>query len=263
MSRGPGGDSGFARAREILAQSRRVAAFSGAGLSAESGLPTFRDSETDALWARYDPLELASVEGFAANPGRVIDWYNWRRGRYAGVEPNAAHRALAAQARMIQITQNVDNLLEQAGAAPARVHHLHGSILDDRCHSPACEHRESVDPANPLPLRACPRCGDRMRPAVVWFGETLPEDVWLRAQSLCTALDCLLVVGTSATVYPAAGLIELARHHGSRIVVVDPNPGAAGDLADVYLGGAAGELLPALLGGLDLASDPGALAGDG
>ena len=254
MKRDPGADAGFARAREILAHSRRVAAFSGAGLSAESGLPTFRDSETDALWARYDPYELASADGFAANPGRVIDWYNWRRGRYAGVQPNAAHRALAAQARMIQITQNVDNLLEQAGAAPDRVYHLHGSILDDRCDNAACDYREPIDPAKPLPLRACPRCGDRMRPAVVWFGETLPEDAWRRAQSLCAALDCLLVVGTSATVYPAAGLIEVARHHGSRVIVVDPNPGAAGDLAEVYLRGAAGELLPLLLDGLDLGS---------
>jgi len=242
------------QAREILASSPRVAAFSGAGLSAESGLPTFRDTETDALWARYDPTELASATGFADNPERVIDWYNWRRSRYSKVQPNAAHQALAAQARMVQITQNVDNLLEQAGVKPELVYHLHGSILDDRCHNPACEYRESVDPENPPALRACPRCGDYMRPAVVWFGENLPLDTWERAQRLCTLLDCLLVVGTSATVYPAAGLIELARQCDSRVIVVDPNPGGAGNMADVYLAGAAGEVLPALLDGFDLAS---------
>ena len=246
----------LALARDMLAGSRRVATFSGAGLSAESGLATFRDPDPDALWSRFDPIELASVAGFEANPGRVIDWYNWRRGRYAGVEPNAAHRALAAQTRMIQITQNVDHLLEQAGVPPQQVYHLHGSILFDRCHNPGCDHRQQIDPAIPQPLSACPRCGGRMRPAVVWFGENLPTAIWDRAQSLCRALDCLLVVGTSATVYPAAGLVELARRHDSRVIVIDPNPGAAANYADVFLEGSAAEVLPALLDGFDLASIP-------
>lgn len=254
MTVAPALDSRLQEAREILAASGRVAAFSGAGLSADSGLPTFRDAETDALWSRFDPIELASVEGYRANPQRVIDWYNWRRGRYATVRPNAAHLALATQPRMIQITQNVDNLLEQAGVEPARIYHLHGSILQDRCHNSACGHSEAVDPEKPMPLRDCPLCGDRMRPAVVWFGENLPEATWIRAQELCMALDCLLVIGTSATVYPAAGLITLARRHGSRVIVVDPNPGAAGDLADVYLSGFASEIMPPLLDGFDLAS---------
>lgn len=244
----------LAQARELLATCHRVAAFSGAGLSAESGLATFRDPDPDALWSRFDPTELASVAGFEENPQRVIDWYNWRRRRYAGVEPNPAHRALAAQPRMIQITQNVDNLLEQAGVAPQQVYHLHGSILHDRCHNPDCEQREAIDPATPQALRDCPRCGDRMRPAVVWFGENLPEATWMRAQSLCMALDCLLVIGTSATVYPAAGLISLARRHHSRVIVVDPNPGAAGNEADVCLAGSAAEVLPTLLDGFELAS---------
>ena len=246
----------LAAARAILAGSHRVAAFSGAGLSAESGLATFRDPDTDALWSRFDPIELASVPGFEANPERVIDWYNWRRGRYAGVRPNAAHRALAAQARMIQITQNVDHLLEQAGVPAQQVYHLHGSILRDRCNNPGCEHSETIDPEIPLTLRACPRCGDRMRPAVVWFGENLPRATWDRAQGLCMALDCLLVIGTSATVYPAAGLIELARQYDSRVIVIDPNPGAAADAADVYLAAPAAAVLPALLEGFDLASNP-------
>lgn len=244
------------QARELLARSQRVAAFSGAGLSAESGLATFRDPDPDALWSRFDPTELASVDAFEANPKRVLDWYNWRRSVLAGVRPNAAHRALAAQSRMIQITQNVDNLLEQAGAAPPQVYHLHGSILHDRCHNPGCEYRELVQLENPSPLRDCPRCGARLRPAVVWFGENLPEKTWYRAQQLCAALDCLLVVGTSATVYPAAGLITLARQYGSSVIVVDPNAGEAGDAADIYLAGVAGRILPPLLDGLDLASNP-------
>jgi len=246
----------LAAARDILAGSHRVAAFSGAGLSADSGLATFRDPDTDALWSRFDPLELASVFGFETNPERVIDWYNWRRGKYARVRPNAAHRALALQARMIQITQNVDHLLEQAGVPPPQVYHLHGSILRDRCNNPGCEHSETIDPEIPQTLRACPRCGDRMRPAVVWFGENLPQATWDRAQRLCMALDCLLVIGTSATVYPAAGLIELARQYDSRVIVIDPNPGVAADDADVYLEASAAAVLPALLEGFDLASNP-------
>ena len=243
------------QARQLLANCRRVAAFSGAGLSADSGLPTFRDPSTDALWARFDPTELASIQAFEADPQRVIDWYNWRRGQYAQVRPNAAHRALAAQNRMIQITQNVDNLLEQAGAAAERIYHLHGSILEDHCHNPACEHRETIDPANPPPLRACPRCGNQMRPSVVWFGEDLPVETWSKAQQLCARIDCLLVIGTSATVYPAAGLISLARNNDCRVIVVDPNAGAASGVADVFLQGAAADLLPALLDGFDLASE--------
>lgn len=247
-------DNDLESAREILATSARVAAFSGAGLSAESGLPTFRDSGTDALWSRYDPTELASLGGFEAHPQRVIDWYQWRRARYARVSPNPAHLALAAQPRMIQITQNVDDLLEQAGVAPERVYHLHGSIMYDRCHAPDCDFAERIDPEKSVGLRACPVCGDRLRPAVVWFGESLPEKVWREAQQLCLNLDCLLVIGTSATVYPAAGLIELARGRRSRVIVIDPNPGAAGKLADIYLRGNAAAVLPALLDGFDLAS---------
>ena len=244
------------QARELLVRSQRVAAFSGAGLSAESGLATFRDPDPDALWSRFDPTELASVGAFEVHPERVIDWYNWRRSVLAGVRPNAAHLALAAQSRMIQVTQNVDNLLEQAGVVPRQVYLLHGSILHDRCHNPSCEYREPVQLENPSPLRACPRCGARLRPAVVWFGENLPEKTWHHAQQLCTALDCLLVVGTSASVYPAAGLITLARQHGSSVIVVDPNQGEAGGAADIHLAGQAGTILPSLLDGLDLASNP-------
>ena len=243
------------RARELLGRSARVAAFSGAGLSAESGLSTFRDPDTDALWSRFDPTELASVHGFQENPGRVIEWYAWRRRKYAAVAPNAAHRALASQPDMIQITQNVDHLLEQAGVPADRVLHLHGSILSDRCHNEACDYREDVDPENPPALRDCPHCGSALRPAVVWFGESLPQQTWQQAQELCLQLDCLVVVGTSASVYPAAGLITLARQSGSRIIIIDPSPGAADDLAEITLRAAAGEVLPALLRGFELRSE--------
>ena len=241
-------------ARAWLAQSRRVAAFSGAGLSAESGLSTFRDPDPDSLWSRFDPTELASPEGFAANPERVIDWYNWRRRILASVAPNPAHRALAAQTELVQVTQNVDDLLERAGAPAARVCHLHGSILQDRCNAADCAYREPVDLADAPGLRACPRCAAPLRPAVVWFGEPLPQQAWLRAQHLCASVDCLLVIGTSATVYPAAGLVELARQNGSRIIVVDPADSAAGAASDIHLQRPAGEIVPVLLAGLQLSS---------
>ena len=244
----------IAAARDLLAGSARVAAFSGAGLSAESGLATFRDPDSDALWSRFDPTELASLAGFEANPEQVIDWYNWRRGKLAAVTPNAAHRALAAQSKMLQITQNVDCLLELAGVDDERIFHLHGSIMRDRCHNPTCAYSEDIELDRPLPLRHCPQCDAYLRPAVVWFGEALPRETWIQAEDLCRKLDCLLVVGTSATVYPAAGLIDVARGYGASVIVVDPNPGVAGAQADICIAAAAGEILPALLEGLSLTS---------
>lgn len=244
----------FNKARHLLENSARVAAFSGAGLSAESGLATFRDPDPEALWSRFDPTELASVSGFEANPQRVIDWYNWRRSLLAKVEPNAAHRALAMQSRMTQITQNVDHLLELAGVPASKVFHLHGSITRDRCHEPDCSYQEEVELEKPSTLRGCPLCGGCMRPAVVWFGESLPENIWHKAQDLCTRLDSLLVVGTSATVYPAAGLIALSKQHRCKVLVIDPSPESTIGIADISLTGTAGDILPALLDGLDLAS---------
>ena len=242
------------KARDLLKNSARVAAFSGAGLSAESGLATFRDPDPESLWSRFDPAELASVSGFETNPERVIDWYNWRRGILAKVAPNAAHRALATQSQMMQITQNVDHLLELAGVPASNVYHLHGSITRDRCHESDCDYYEDVDLAKPPMLRACPLCGGRMRPAVVWFGEDLPQSIWHSAQVLCTRLDSLLVVGTSARVYPAAGLITLAKQYQCRVIVIDPNPDSTRDIGDLNLKGSAGEILPELLDGLNLAS---------
>ncbi len=244
------------QAREILAGACSTLCFSGAGLSAESGIATFRDSETHALWSRFDPMQLASQQGFADNRQRVIDWYNWRRQTLATTHPNPGHRALASQTGLIQITQNVDNLLERAGCLPANVIHLHGDITADRCNNPNCGYREPVDLLHPPALRTCPHCHDWLRPAVVWFGETLPEQAWQQAENLARQCDCLLVVGTSATVYPAAGLIHIARRHQARVIVINTQPSDASGLADVELIGASGSLLPRLLDNLSLHSLP-------
>jgi NAD-dependent deacetylase len=181
--------------------SRRTAVFSGAGLSAESGIATFRGNDGHALWSQFNPMELASVAGFEDNPARVIEWYNWRRTQLARAQPNAAHRVLAKHSQLVQITQNVDDLLERAGVAASDVLHLHGTIGRDRCMA-SCGYEEAIDLAHPPPLSDCPRCGAYLRPAVVWFGEALPQGVWSWAERICSELDCLLVVGTSATVAP-------------------------------------------------------------
>jgi len=236
----------LASARALLAQCRKIVCFSGAGLSAESGIATFRDTETDALWSRFDPTELASPEGFAAHPQRVIDWYNWRRQKVATAQPNPAHEALAQRPDIIQVTQNVDDLLERAGCKPEAVIHLHGHITHDRCHQ-RCGFQQKIDLAQPPGLRNCPMCNAPLRPAVVWFGETLPEFAWRQAEQHCQDADCLLVIGTSATVYPAAGLIQLTKACGGKVLVINTQPSGASQLADMELIGPCGDWLPQLL----------------
>lgn len=235
-------------ARAALAAARRAAVFSGAGLSAESGLATFRGSNDDALWSQFNPMELASQAGFADNPERVIAWYNWRRGQLAAAEPNAAHRALAAHPRLMEITQNVDDLLERAGVPAAKVLHLHGTIGKDRCNDGDCGYEEAIDLSDPPALRRCPRCeNEYLRPSVVWFGEPLPHGVWYEAQRLCTEIDCLLVVGTSATVYPAAGLIEDVAANGGTVISINTEPSGSFGPNHLELVGPASVLLPQLL----------------
>lgn len=239
-------DSAVAAARALLAQCEKIVCFSGAGLSAESGISTFRDTETDALWSRYDPTQLASPEGFAADPKLVIQWYNWRRNAIAKASPNPAHLALAKRPDIIQVTQNVDDLLERAGCKQEAVIHLHGNITHDRCHA-RCGFQLKIDLSHPPGLRHCPMCDAPLRPAVVWFGETLPEWAWQQAEKHCRLADCLLVIGTSASVYPAAGLIQLTKACGGKVLVVNTQPSGASDLADMELIGPCGEWLPLLL----------------
>ncbi len=240
-------------ARAILKEAEHVAVFSGAGLSAESGIATFRDTETDALWSRFNPMELASVTGFEANPQRVVDWYCWRRTKVAKARPNPAHLALAKQPSLIHITQNVDDLSERAGADEQNILHVHGKITKDHCHA-ACGYEETVDLHDPPAFRRCPQCDSLMRPSVVWFGESLPADIWARAIAVCQRADCLLVIGTSATVYPAAGLIEVVHANRGRIIIVNTNPGEGSHFATVELIGPAGEIVPGLLDGIEIYS---------
>lgn len=232
-------------ARQRIAQAARPISFSGAGLSAESGIATFRDKSDDALWAKFDPAQLASQDGFRANPSLVIDWYNQRRESVAAAKPNAAHKALGGQHGWHHITQNVDHLLEVGGADPDIVFHLHGSLYEDHCNG-GCGHCEKIDMANPPGLRNCAACGDQMRPSVVWFGEALSNAVFERAVTEVESADLMLVVGTSARVMPAANLIRLARQNDAEIIIVNTEASESVEDGDIELVGKASELLARL-----------------
>lgn len=237
-----------------LRDARHVVVFTGAGVSAESGLSTFRDATT-GLWSRFDPTRLATAEAFAANPDLVWGWYEWRRMKVRRAEPNAAHRALAALEakvpRTTLITQNVDDLHERAGSrAPIR---LHGSLFAPRCFDCGASAGALADPpadfedGSPLPPPRCAACGGPIRPGVVWFGEALPEGAMQKAFGAARECDVLLSVGTSGAVYPAAEIPREARRHGAVIVEVNPNATDLDDVADYRLRGPAAEILPRLL----------------
>ncbi|MDT3680230.1 MAG: NAD-dependent deacylase [Burkholderiaceae bacterium] len=246
-------DPALVRARGWLREAQRVVVFTGAGVSAESGIPTFRDALT-GLWARFDPQALATEDGFRADPALVWRWYAERRAAVMKARPNAAHEAIAGYEarggrRVDVVTQNVDGLHRRAGSRS--VLELHGDITRVKCLE-GCGTPESIEPAfdwrsdsrEPPP---CPRCGAPLRPDVVWFGEFLPEAVLAEAQRAASGCDAMLVVGTSALVYPAAELPALARRGGARLVVVDPGQTAIDDIADACIRAPAAVALPSLL----------------
>jgi NAD-dependent deacetylase len=222
--------------------------FSGAGISKESGIATFREAE-EGIWERHDPHELGTLEGFMANPRLVWEWYQHRFGRIADVTTNPGHRAIAALERclpqVVVITQNIDNLHREAGSSD--IIELHGNWRAYRCLQGHTGFT-SADFATQTEIPPhCPRCGAMLRPDVVWFGEVLPAEALERAFAESNACDAMLVVGTSGLVQPAASLPWTARRAGSPIVEVNPNPSAITPLADVFLQGPAGEVLPRLV----------------
>ncbi len=228
-------------ARAWLGEASQIVALTGAGVSAESGIPTFRGA--GGLWREYRAQDLATPGAFARDPLLVWQWYDWRRGLVAAAEPNSAHRALAARPDILLVTQNVDGLHARAGSRDVIT--LHGDLWTLRCVDCGAERVDRTVPLPGLPPR-CAACGVLERPGVVWFGEPLPPDAWARAEAAARRADVFLVIGTSAQVYPAAGLAGLAkRDANARIVEVNPEPGEAG--ADLVLRGNAGEILPALL----------------
>lgn len=230
-----------------LATARRVFVLTGAGVSAESGVPTFRDALT-GLWARYDPRELATPSAFDRNPKLVWDWYAERRAALARVEPNAGHRALVAIERnaraFLLATQNVDGLHARAGSRS--VVELHGNLARVRC---SRESRNVVrwDPPGEGEPPRCPACGAFLRPDVVWFEEMLPAGALERAETEAGTCDLMIVAGTSAEVYPAAGLPLRAREVGALVVEVNPRETPVTPLAHHVLRASSGVALPALV----------------
>lgn len=235
---------------ELLAALRsahHVVAFTGAGVSAESGVPTFRDAQT-GLWSRFRAEDLATPEAFRHDPGTVWKWYAWRRDLMRAARPNPAHLAIAALERHIHrvtvITQNVDGLHAQAGSSD--IIELHGNIWRNLC----------ADCQKPIPDSAlgagmpphCPHCGGPVRPGVVWFGESLPEAAWSRAATAAASAGVFFCIGTSSLVEPAASLPRLARSSGRSVIQINPEPTSHDEIAQYILRGRAGKVLPALVG---------------
>lgn len=238
-----------------LRNAKHVAVVTGAGVSAESGIATFRDRLT-GLWERFRAEDLATPEAFARDPSLVWGWYEWRRAAVLCAQPNPAHRAIARMAehvpKLTLITQNVDDLHERAGSRD--VLHLHGEIARPYCEQCRKEHA-AIASASQLPEEGqrlappvCPLCGGRVRPGVIWFGESLPDVPWRAAVRAVNQCDVFLCVGTSAVVRPAASLIDLAKATGATTVQVNLNPTEADSVVDYSLRGKAGEVLPGLLG---------------
>ncbi len=229
----------------FLLGARSVVVSTGAGMSKESGIPTFRDAP-NALWEKYDPAKLASPEGFLEDPPLVWTWYEERRRMISGTSPNPGHLALARLEsyfdRFAVITQNIDDLHRRAGSK--NVIEMHGNIFRYKCF-------DMGHPAAGLPSGGdvppkC-RCGSLLRPDVVWFGEMLPERALGKAYSALESCDVMLVVGTSGIVYPVAGFPEIARRAGARIIEVNPEETPITELSHLFVKGPAGEVLPRLV----------------
>jgi len=228
-----------------LAVARRVTVLTGAGVSAESGVPTFREAQT-GLWAQYRPEELATPRAFKRNPRLVWEWYEWRRKLVANAKPNPAHVSLVEAEELFPdfhlITQNVDGLHQRSGSR--RVTELHGNITRTKCFDEELVVSSWADTGDVPPK--CPHCGGLLRPDVVWFEEALPEKEMERARRASTTCEVFLSIGTSSVVYPAAALPTDALGHGATAVEINPQPTPFTAQAHFVLAGAAGVVLPQL-----------------
>lgn len=234
------------RAAEALHKARHVCVLTGAGISAESGIPTFRDALT-GLWSKFRPEELATPEAFARDPETVWSWYEWRRELIRQAQPNPGHHALAELAarvpRLTLVTQNVDGLHQRAGSPG--VLEYHGNILRDRCTVEQIVAERSEDTRTGLPR--CAACGGLLRPDVVWFGEAIPPGPMTLAAAAAEECDVFLSVGTSSLVYPAAGLAEVALRRRATVIEVNPNATDLSPHSHLVLAGPSGQILPALV----------------
>ncbi len=229
-----------------LRVSKRVCVLSGAGVSAESGVATFRAS--NGLWEGHRIEDVASPDGWDRNPNLVWNFYNARRANVATVKPNPGHHAIAELEkrwgdRFTLVTQNVDGLHLEAGSV--NVLEIHGSLRQTRCTVCGSVENRGLDPLGEMP--ECPQCHGVLRPHIVWFGEGLDDDIWSAAMVAANGCDTLLVVGTSAVVYPAASLVPIARRKGATVIEVNMTRTEASSSADIGLYGPSGVMLPKLL----------------
>lgn len=229
----------------LLKRSERVMISTGAGISAESGVPTFRGP--GGLWKDFKPEELATPEAFARDPKKVWEWYDWRRTLLKDIQPNPGHYALVELETMLRrsflFTQNIDGLHQKAGSK--KVYELHGNIWNVRC-----IRERKVFSLSETPLKQLPpvcSCGAYLRPDVVWFGEALPEDIMETAWLMSKQCEVFFLIGSSATVQPAASLAWVAKENGAIVVEVNPESTSIADIADESFRGRSGEILPQLV----------------
>lgn len=240
------------KAKEIIADSNHLVVLTGAGISAESGVPTFRDALT-GLWSNFDPQELATASAFIRDPELVWGWYEWRRKMLLEVAPNPAHIALSNLENKVNkltlITQNVDDLHERAGSK--NVLHLHGSMFTPRCFDCGTSYTFTAAPAlnkeQKLKPPKCSSCNGNIRPGVVWFGEAMPQQETIHAFEAANNCDVFLSIGTSGLVYPAAGLPEEAARNGANVIHINPQTMAITHNNEMQLMGNAAEILPKLI----------------
>lgn len=260
---------GLEHARQLAAEAKRVEVFTGAGMSADSGIATYRDAVT-GVWENVDPQAMASIDAWARDPEPMWAWYLWRARLASQAEPNAGHLAVAEWSRREGVrvtvtTQNIDNLHERAmligdssgnSDTPDDVVHLHGSLFDFRCSVCSRPYKGGIElpeePVERLTPPACPLCGNLVRPGVVWFGEPLPPKEWDEAERRMVEADLVVIVGTSGVVYPAAGLPLLAQELGTPIIEITPMHTELSSVATTTLLDTASKALPALIQGVGL-----------
>lgn len=241
---------------DILNKTQRIAVLTGAGISAESGIPTFRGEE--GLWKTYRAEELATLSAFIRDPGLVWEWYDWRRGIIGSKDFNPGHEVLAGWEKLFPtfhvITQNIDGFHQKAGSF--NILELHGNIWKLRCTEEGTVIEEHSTPLAEIPPR-CPNCGALLRPHVVWFGESLDASILQRAFALSSSCEVMFVVGTSAVVQPAASLPLSASESGAIVVEINPDPTPITPYVDFSFRGKAAEILPKIDSELSLANPRG------
>lgn len=249
-------DAALDRAADLLRKSARVAVLTGAGVSAESGVPTFRGG--GGLWENQRVEDVATPDAFRRDPALVWRFYNARRAGLRGIAPNPGHLALVrleerlGPGNFTLITQNVDGLHRAAGSR--RLLEIHGNLRRVRCSKSGCDYQADRDLEELPELPPCPTCGGLLRPDIVWFNEMLPQDVWIEAERAVKECQCFLTIGTSAVVWPAAGLVMLANDYDAHVIEINLTPTDATRHVHVHLLGPSGQVLPRLLERLEQGS---------